>query len=204
MPRPKGSVDPEKTRERILSAAEHVFGNLGFQAATLTEIAAMAGMRAPSLLYHFASKESLFDDVIRRAYRALEEQIFPVIQDGGAGTTVFDRLLESLRVFEHEHSELFRALNAELLSQTQRGHTAIRDTLIPLMDRVEALIRENTERPIPPNAPLRQVLLYILSAHAVRSNMGAHADELWGAADKELEVAMTLLTGLLEWQEPQR
>ena len=41
------------TRVRILSAAEARFGAAGFAEASLADIAADAGIRRASLLYHF-------------------------------------------------------------------------------------------------------------------------------------------------------
>ena len=49
----------EATRRRILAAALSVFRERGFDAATMREIAAAAGMAVGAAYYHFDSKDAL-------------------------------------------------------------------------------------------------------------------------------------------------
>lgn len=58
----------DATREAILREAEHVFAVTGFRAARLEDIGEAVGIRRPSLLHHFATKQMLYD--------AVEERIF--------------------------------------------------------------------------------------------------------------------------------
>ncbi|MEM8632467.1 MAG: TetR family transcriptional regulator C-terminal domain-containing protein [Pseudomonadota bacterium] len=54
--RPRTRIQ-EKNRRAILSAALKVFSAQGFRGATLDEIASVAGLSKPNLLYYFPSKE---------------------------------------------------------------------------------------------------------------------------------------------------
>jgi TetR/AcrR family transcriptional regulator, cholesterol catabolism regulator len=54
----------ERTRERILDAAAACFRERGFAATRLSDIADRASLQAPSLYYHFASKEELIEEVL--------------------------------------------------------------------------------------------------------------------------------------------
>src|SRR5262245_45054789 len=54
------------TAERILDAAETEFARQGYDAASLTDIAAHAGIPVPSLYKHFASKRALYLAVAHR------------------------------------------------------------------------------------------------------------------------------------------
>jgi AcrR family transcriptional regulator len=54
----------ERTRERILDAAAACFRERGFAATRLSDIADRAGLQAPSLYYHFGSKEELIEVVL--------------------------------------------------------------------------------------------------------------------------------------------
>lgn len=53
-----------RTRRRILEAAASVFVEQGYQAATITEILALAGLTKGSLYFHFKSKEELAQAVL--------------------------------------------------------------------------------------------------------------------------------------------
>ena len=63
----------ERTAQRILDAAEILFARKGYEAASLREIAALAGIRQPGLYNHFASKEELYRAVLDRGLQPLVE-----------------------------------------------------------------------------------------------------------------------------------
>ncbi len=61
------AADPDRPpRERLLSAAEHLFGERSYWRTTVAEICAMAGMATGSFYAHFGSKADIFAAVIRR------------------------------------------------------------------------------------------------------------------------------------------
>jgi AcrR family transcriptional regulator len=57
---------PAETRERILDAAEALFGEQGFDAVSLRDITGRAGANVAAVNYHFGSKEKLIDAVVIR------------------------------------------------------------------------------------------------------------------------------------------
>lgn len=57
--RPRTRIQREN-RETILEAALEVFSAHGFRGATLDQIAEVAGLSKPNLLYYFASKEAIY------------------------------------------------------------------------------------------------------------------------------------------------
>ena len=58
----------EATRQAILDAAETIFAEVGFTTARLEDVAAVVGIRRPSIVYYFSNKQDLYD--------AVEEDIF--------------------------------------------------------------------------------------------------------------------------------
>ena len=61
--------------EKICALAVEQFAELGYDASSLNDIAAAAGMRKPSLYAHFAGKDDLFQVVYARALHAEHEYL---------------------------------------------------------------------------------------------------------------------------------
>lgn len=62
-----------RTAERILDAAEPLFAERGYEAASLREIARRVGIQQPGLYNHFGSKEELYAAVLDRALTPLTD-----------------------------------------------------------------------------------------------------------------------------------
>jgi AcrR family transcriptional regulator len=62
--------DPAATRARILAAAERLFAAGGFDRVSMPDIAAASGITAGAIYRHFASKDALFFEVVKRAVAA--------------------------------------------------------------------------------------------------------------------------------------
>lgn len=58
--------DARDTKERILDAGEELFMEHGFEATSLRQITAAAGVNLAAVNYHFGSKEELFQSVLTR------------------------------------------------------------------------------------------------------------------------------------------
>lgn len=56
----------EENEERILDAALEIFSSYGFRGATVDQIADLAGMTKPNLLYYFRRKDDIYLAILRR------------------------------------------------------------------------------------------------------------------------------------------
>jgi AcrR family transcriptional regulator len=74
---PGSTVDEDSSKRRqIIEGARQVFMAQGFDAASMGEIARVAGVSKGTLYVYFKSKEELFEAVVGRQCRAQAEQIF--------------------------------------------------------------------------------------------------------------------------------
>lgn len=58
--------DKVNTKDRLLSAAEELFAERGFDGVSVRDITGKAGVNLGSLTYHFGTKERLFAEVLTR------------------------------------------------------------------------------------------------------------------------------------------
>jgi AcrR family transcriptional regulator len=77
------------TREQIVQAAAQAFAESGYHGATLLKVGQRLGISKSAVLYHFASKDHLLDEVLRPL--AEETQDF-VASYAGPPATAADRL----------------------------------------------------------------------------------------------------------------
>ena len=61
------------TRQKILDAAERLFGEIGYSATSLRHIISEAGVNLAAIHYHFGSKQDLLDQVIMRKAGPMNE-----------------------------------------------------------------------------------------------------------------------------------
>jgi len=86
------------TRVAILVAAAEVFSARGFEGATLREIAGRAGVKQPLVVYHFGSKQQLWEAAVDRLWHRLVEAV-RADSERVAGADSPERLRAVLRSF---------------------------------------------------------------------------------------------------------
>jgi AcrR family transcriptional regulator len=72
------------TRDKILEAADHLFGELGFDATTTREIAERSRVNKALIHYHFKNKEGLLADLLDGYYEELANTLKDALQATGS------------------------------------------------------------------------------------------------------------------------
>lgn len=94
------SKPPTDVPERVLSAAEELFAEFGYQGSSLLRIAKLAGTSESGVLRFFDSKEDVFLAVIERALTELQRRTDAALaaSRAPADEEVIERLLLLMRV----------------------------------------------------------------------------------------------------------
>jgi AcrR family transcriptional regulator len=154
----------EQTRTRILTAALSVFRERGFEAATMRDIAAEAGMAVGAAYYYFDSKDAL----VLAFYDQAQQQIAPQAERILTAATSLEQRLRGIIGLKFAtfapNRELLRTLSAHVdpthpLSPFSPQTAAIRDSDIGWFTRAVHDSRVRLPRNLLPYLP-RLLWLY--------------------------------------------
>src|SRR4051812_48987998 len=139
----KPKTKSDETRARILNAAIELFRRRGFEAATMREIAAEAGVATGAAYYYFDSKDAIVLAFYDRAQREMEARL----EEALAGTRDFEGRLRALIEVKLEYFAPDRALLGALAGHADPEHPLspfsaatreIRDRDVKFFERVLA------------------------------------------------------------------
>tara|TARA_Y100000817_G_C16734148_1_gene489368 strand:+ start:209 stop:802 length:594 start_codon:yes stop_codon:yes gene_type:complete len=85
-----------KTSERVLVAATTAFGEVGYDATSLDDLAKELGIRKQSILYHFPSKEQLLAASVDRAISELVAVLDEAIEKSANGWSRVESIVKSV------------------------------------------------------------------------------------------------------------
>lgn len=137
----------ERTTARILDAAEAVFAERGYDAASLREIARRAGIQQPGLYNHFASKRDLYAAVLDRALGPMAEAMSECLADV-APRKAMVRLPGVMTDLLLAHPQMAALFQQALQGEASPGQALMRDWLELLMTQGIDTLRGATSRPV--------------------------------------------------------
>jgi AcrR family transcriptional regulator len=179
----------EKTRERILRAAEECFARDGYDATGVAGICAQAGVTKGAFYHHFPSKQALFLALLQGWLSRLDTGI-EVLQAGAPN--VPEGLLHMAGVARFIFSEARGRLPIflEFMSQASHDREVWRATVAPYRryrDRFTELVRagiaEGTLRPVDPDTAA--VTVVALALGILLQGLLDHNGTDWGQAMHE-------------------
>jgi AcrR family transcriptional regulator len=106
-----------ETRQRLLDAAEQVFGDIGYVDASIVKITEAAGVGQGTFYLYFASKQEIFDELVRDLNRRVRHAMK---EASSKGETRLESELLGFGAYFHfttEHPALYRIIRqAEFVS----------------------------------------------------------------------------------------
>lgn len=127
-------ADGRATRERILRAARELFSTAGYQASSLRQIAAAAGIDLATLKYHFGDKQALYAQVYEEGHgeflAALGEPLMSLGQATTSATArdIIHGIGERSATFLESHLWFARMVSFRFL-EPQGDRILVEDTL---------------------------------------------------------------------------
>lgn len=143
--RPRGYAKGRSRRAEIIEKATALFGQLGYRASSLREIAEQCGITQPGLLHHFPTKEALLVAVLQHRDEEDLETFFGPPMDGLA------QLLHVLEVVRHNETrprivELFAVLSAEATAGSHPAHQYFADRYARVLSVLTEAFRDAQAR----------------------------------------------------------
>ena len=123
-----------------------MFAAQGFDGTSLNEIAGAVGIRRPSLLHHFPSKETLYREVFQEALADFSERV-----DKAAGVEILDawdkvdHVVSAAFAFFVDNPDFVRILRREALDGTNHLGVDMGAALRPLFQRAVGYFEREME-----------------------------------------------------------
>ena len=163
-------------RSQILDAATRRFAAHGYGGASLSTIASDVGIRKPSLLYHYPSKDVLHQSVLDQVLSRWN-LVLPRLLEAAAREDRFDALLHETVRFFVDDPDRARLILRETLDNPDGMRARLLEAVAPWLGVIAGYIRGAQEAgdlraDVDPEAYLLHVIHLVIGGLAISDTLG--------------------------------
>jgi AcrR family transcriptional regulator len=141
--RPRVRMTGTQRREQLLDVGRTLFAERGYEATSIEEIAARAGVSKPVVYEHFGGKEGIYAVVVDREMQALTQRISSALTAGHPRKLVEQAALALLTYIE-DQTDGFRVLTRD--SPVVAGSGTFSSLLSDIASQVEYILAREFDR----------------------------------------------------------
>ena len=123
---------PTDTRDRVLQVAQVLFAGRGYRGTSLRDIAKRIGIKAPSLLHHFPSKQQLYLAVLDKMFESLEDAANRIAWGRESRQERMRQAVGDALDFIASHPDFVRIMWKEMADESGVGRQVLKRRLPPL------------------------------------------------------------------------
>ncbi|MGW6410344.1 TetR/AcrR family transcriptional regulator [Streptomyces vinaceus] len=140
----------QATRQKLYEAAVTLIAEQGFSATTVDEIAERAGVAKGTVYYNFASKNELFEELLRHGVGLLTASLRDAAEEteqrGGNRVEALDAMIRAGLVFIDRYPAFTQLYVAELWRTNRAWQSTLMVVRREAVAVVETVLREGVER----------------------------------------------------------
>jgi AcrR family transcriptional regulator len=168
----------DDVRTRTLRAATRLIAERGFDGMSLQDVADEVGVRKPSLLHHFPSKDALRAAVFEQMLQHWNVALPKILRAASSGEDQFDGVLDELVRFFTDDPDRARLLLREVLDRPKEMAAVVKHHMRPWIESVSGYIRKGQARgdlhpDVDPEAYVVHVTTNLIATVAVQRLMNA-------------------------------